>query len=252
MIIFSHILIKYMRDIFHKNIEPLRTTKGRQKMGAEKRAYVDEDGEKVILKRNEQSRRDSKLENEITLKASFYLTKIAQILFPKSIPDIHRAYYDNPKDRKSWTLVRKKTKTGEEHDELQDMQQEYLDATNNLDYLKLDEMHEEKKDVIEKLSKLGWELVRQLEECGITHTDGVQAQNFGIDSEDNVIFIEEFRPFEITKGTGNIYNLFKPEKLKIAISKIKDEKQRKQAEKYFERIIALRAEAERRTEKNRR
>jgi len=238
-----------MRDVFHRNIKEMTTSSGKPIVGTEKKAYVDEDEKKVILKRNEQSKRDSKLENEMTLKAAFYLTKIARILFPKSIPDIHQVYYDDPGNKKSWTLVRKKVDPGKEHDQLQDVYQEHMNASSAVDTQKVEEIEEQEKDVIDDLSKRGWELIQQLEECGINHTDGAQAQNFGIDSEGNTIFVEEFRPFEIPKDGGIVYNLFKPKKLEEAISKIPDEKQRKRAEKYFERIIELREEAERQIEK---
>jgi|SRR3989344_7289221 len=170
-------------------------------------------------------------ETSRSMKATYYLTKIAHLLFPANIPDVQFAASDPN------AVGRTRVELGEEHETLK----KQLDSNHS----RTDEFTDQVRKASRKLSygksKKVTKFVRTLYEAGVNPDRS--AYNFGLDEEGNIIYVEPFPAFYFNSSKRRWQLAFSPEKLKAAIAKLENGDMRGSASRHLERIFRLFAEA---------
>ena len=207
------------KEKFHLFDEPLGK-------GAERTVYPSvEHPDRVVGIYHEGSE-----ETPRSMKATFYLTKIVHLLFPKNIPDVQFAASDPN------AVGRTRVELGEEHEILK----KSLDS-NQPDAA---EFWVQVEKASTKLSygesKKVTKFVEKLYEAGVHPERSVY--NFGTGDEGDIIYVEPFPAFYFSKSKSRWVLAFSPTKIKLAIAGLKDDETRSSAQQYLERIFQLFAE----------
>lgn len=157
------------------------------------------------------------------LKGMFYMTKLAHLLLPEHVPDVHQA--------------------GETVDGQQTIDRERAPLTKGqLSYQKhlvagreprtaalFDEVRNEKETLEKEVDRIGIELRRT-----------PALSNYSKDAQGNVLYLPELRPWEYTyEEPGQIELAYDEEVLRTAIDEIPDMATRTQCATYLERVRTL-------------
>ncbi len=138
--------------------------------------------------------------NPRTLKGAFYLTKIAHVLRPQEVPNIHQI--------------------GETVDGQQ---------TVDRDLKELVRMKRGEAAVAD----IG------LKEIGLGYAIDTKVNNYTKDAEGTVSYLDEFTPWEINSEARTLELNFDAEQMTKAIEELPDETQKKECEDYFDRLMTL-------------
>lgn len=201
-------------------------------MGSEKDVYPDpiDPEHKVVAFLKADSRHNA---TPIQIRARYYFAKIAHILFPKNIPDIHLAA----------------TKE-EPHLRLTKIELENIEIELANIFMKIVKASQQKKQVPPSLQQEFYERVRtkerdpniprlvdQIQSAGI-EVDSL-ATNFAYDKKGNLQYIDNSQPFTLYSDglIGRVY--FNPARLKQTIEAIEDPATRERATSYLKRLIDL-------------
>jgi hypothetical protein len=200
-----------MRKFDQSNLEQIGT-------GYEKNVYDHPDDERKLiafLKKNEAPR---------FLKAQYYLTKIAHMLLPNNVPDIHFAGGEE-----NQALVVEKKSLDEGHNKTRDNILKFH-RTGVPDIAQADDREAE----VHSDSRYA-ELRNKFTELRLSYDHGVS--NFGLDKEGNMVYIDTLYPWESIKD-GEVVKSFDKDKLTEAISTLAPDQQ-KTALSYLERLEVL-------------
>jgi hypothetical protein len=194
--------------------------------GFEKKVFVDPTNEKrVISERKEWIGKDTPRQ----LKGRYYLTKIAHLLLPKNIPDIHqvRETIDGQQTvdveriphTEGHTLLQKLYRSNDRNEgpAVKKIIAEIGDGMNEVDL---------------ELSRIG---------LGFNVDDHVG--NYSKNEKGDVYYLETFKPWQFDIVNKNdLEVLFNEEELRDAINAIPDEEIKRKSINYLERLLALMAE----------
>ncbi|MBI2035616.1 MAG: hypothetical protein HYT12_02945 [Candidatus Liptonbacteria bacterium] len=199
--------------------------------GGEKRVFVDPKNEGRIIA----EMRPGLNETLRQMKGRFYLTKIAHLLFPDNIPDIHQV-----------TESADKIQTADTdriaHTEGQSVLQEgveFSNASDRREQKKGDEYWDRGYRMLNKELKEGArDLEKRLEGFGLGDCIDSFVANFSRGKDGNVYYLETFRPWTVYSDEVAFLG-FEEEKLKSAIQSMADERGRRTANEYLERLLVL-------------
>ena len=165
------------------------------------------------------------------IKGQFYLTKILHLLFPKNIPDVHRATsqprtihtefvdLDDSHKKLSEYLIQRRQKGSPDP------------VMETRDVARSREMHRDQRYI---------SLVKSLEE--LNPSVDTSTLNYGYDPDGNIIFVDTFAVWH--NRDGGIKRAYDPKKLRRKIIKLKDTDKQRRALWYLEQLERLRDEAE--------
>ncbi len=142
------------------------------------------------------------------VKAPYYITKIAHLLMPKNIPDIHFAG------------IKDKTKITVEQRMYADQTREAIVQTKNQD----------------SLDEVG-ELVGKFNEWGYIFDKSYL--NFDYDYDKNIVYFDSFEPWEKDKNSGDIAIKLNESALQSAIDQLPDQRKKEEANHFLQRIKVL-------------
>ena len=188
---------------FKEAIEHIKETRKPIGKGAEKLVYLNPDNNRQVI--GSYHGKEGRVGN---IKASFYLTKILHLLFPKNIPDIHQVTAI-PK-----TITRQRIETDSLHKDAQRDDSFGWEARVKLKG-KLDQNSEYKR-FRDTIYSLGVNL-------------DTAPLNFSLDPEDNPVYLDDFKYWDHDVA----------EKLQKAIEHKLQEPERTRALKFLERFREL-------------
>ncbi len=205
-------------------------------LGGEKKVYNDKTNpDRVIGLYRPAETREGYPTTERQVKARFYLIKIAHLLFPQNIPDAQFSY------SKPNAMARTKVDLSEDHKRLNniaivndDLESEKVSSGSRED-IKSKLLHTEINYSDKIAANPGYEkLVSKLQNAGYkVDATGI---NFDMDSNGEVIFLDEFSPWRIDPNDKEVTIAFDKDKLQEAINKL-PEKEQEQAQSYLDRTL---------------
>lgn len=206
-----------------------RFTEGNQiGRGARKTVFEsNEDPEKLVANFHD-------LKSNDQVKSTFYLGKIAHILFPDNIPDIHAAFNDEGGKGK---LYLENAHPDEEHKQHAQYRVDRVEmGLRDETKVRLSNDYHDKNINDPEVIKLADEMERK----GLwPDTNGL---NFARSKDGKVLYLDS-EPGYIDALNMRMFN-FKPDILKKAIEELPEGSQKQQALNYFERLIKLTREEE--------
>ncbi len=175
------------------------------------------------------------------VKSAYYLGKIAHILFPDNVPDIHAAFNSN-KDQTS-TLYLENAHTDKEH---RQNNKYHVDRSNgglrDEDRARLSRKYSIKNKKNPEVKKL----LKTMAEKGLEPDPN--GLNFGRSEKGKVLYLDT-DPGYVDSLTPRILK-FDSYLLRIAIEDLPEGSQKQQALNYFERLIKLTTEVKEEEEKS--
>ncbi|MEK7100579.1 MAG: hypothetical protein AAB921_00580 [Patescibacteria group bacterium] len=170
------------------------------------------------------------------LKGAFYLTKVAHLLFPQNVPDIHQV---NATTDGQQTIDRDMVAHTAGQAAFQAQR-----AADKATYGAENKMHKEmgaKKEPLEA----------ELKRVGLDRGFAAHLSNYSKDADGQISYLPEFKPWEYTyRKTGEITLAFNEEALRESIAQVQDPDVRKHCETYLERLLALFSEEQKNNAEN--
>lgn len=200
--------------------------------GTEKTVYLDPiDPENKITAKIEPRREKNEEWTENQVKARYYYSKIAHLLFPNNIPDFHFSSLSDSEH----VIRSEKMAMDRIHTKIQDIyNQSTTSYVSDEQWEKHDELAENRRGQ-EPVKRL----VNKMKGAGL-HVD-FDGRNFAYNKKGAVQYLDNDPPWRIyqpERGKKQLGFYFDPELLKTAISHL-PKKQEEQALKYFERLMIL-------------
>ena len=162
------------------------------------------------------------------LKGAFYLTKIAHMLLPQNIPEIHQA--GEARDGQQ-TIDRERVAHTAGHARFQE-QRAAGKATYGAESKMFNEMNVQKSALESELKRIG-----------LDRGFGSPYSNYSKDTPRQTSYLPEFRPWGYTYNKlGEIQLAFDEEAMRVAIAELSDIEARTRCETFLERVLTLFAE----------
>ena len=202
--------------------------------GEHKKAYIDpEDPQRVILEikpveANEEIENREK-QSVIFLKGTFYLTKIAHLLLPDHVPDIHQV--------------------GESADGRQALERDYVPhsvahAAFQADRLAGNDTGASAEIMSENLGTGKVDIDSKLKDVGLAAFTNGTAENYDKDADGSVHFLDSFKPWEPNpKQPERLEFSFNYPVLMESVQAIPDEVTRQSCQAHLDRLSHLFMEA---------
>lgn len=190
--------------------------------GDQKKSFVNPENERRIIS---ETKKEADKDSPRQLKGRYYLTKIAHLLLPKNIPDIHQAR--------------------ESHDGIQTVDTERISHTPGhtlLQEIRRSGGDEEsaKKQILEEIGGGMGKLDLELERIGLGFNIDGNVGNYTKDEAGDVYYLETFKPWQVdTVNTRELEILFNEEELREAIGDIPDPATKEKCTRYLERLLTL-------------
>ncbi len=192
--------------------------------GDYKETFVNPEDERKVISVLKKREGEEKITPK-NLKGAYYLTKIAHILLPKSVPDIYQAGESADGQQ---TFDRERIAHTPGHRALQEAREAGVDE-ERAKVLISKEMGQKINNVTNDLAEIGFAF----------HLDE-NAGNYNKDEDGDVKYLETFMPWGINpEQPDELELLFEKDDLEEAISKISDDQQRATCQRYLDRLLVL-------------
>ncbi|SRR6266481_5819965 len=196
--------------------------------GDERKAFIDPNNEqRIISERKEEAEKDTLRE----MKGRYYLTKIAHLLLPNNIPDVHQA---GETAQGKQLVDAERISHSQGHALLQERRRHGVDEGAAA------------KKIIKELGPEMRKLDLELERIGFGFNIDPNVGNYTKDEAGNVYYLEAFKPWRADAADeGEIEILFDEEALRDAIEGLVDPGVKEKCNNYLERLLALLEEEKR-------
>ena len=190
--------------------------------GDEKKTFVNPENEDRIISELKESAEKDTLRQ---LKGRYYLTKIAHLLLPKQVPDIHQVRESQSGKQE---IDSERISHSEEHTFLQEQRRAGAGEESA------------REQIVENIGDGIGEIDQELERIGLGFNIDPNVGNYSKDQEGNVYYLETFKPWQPdVVDVDDLEVLFDEEALRESIEELSDEQTKEKCRQYLERLLQL-------------